>query len=116
MGLTILEALQDKFPNGAMKRNVTLKCVYDLIKKHQAEIEEARDRGYSWKQIDVACREAWEKNGTLPKNITWWRTATMVESCYRAVKNGTTAGEAYPAKKLTKKEKPLSLKVTVEKR
>ena len=112
MGLTILEALQDKFPNGAMKRNVTLKCVYDLIKKHQAEIEEARNRCYSWPQIDNACREAWQEQGVLASSIVWWKDGHLIENCYRAVKNGTTAGKKTPVKK----EKPLSLKVTVEKR
>ncbi len=113
MGLTILEALQDKIPNGAINRDSTLKSVYDLCRRHMAEIEEARDRGYSWVQIEEACREAWEKNGTLSKAIKWWRTGHMVESCYRAVKYGTKAGEANPAKK---KEKPLSLDVTITKR
>ncbi len=113
MGMTILEALQGKFPTGGRKRNVSLRSVYDLIRRHQVEIEEARNRGYSWIQIEDACREAWEVNGVLPKAIKWWRTGHMVESCYRAVKHGTKAGEPIHTKK---KVKPLSLKVTVEKR
>ena len=117
MSLTILEALQGKFPNGALNRNSTLKCVYDLCRKHMAEIEEARNRGYSWTQIDVACREAWEQNGVLSKAIKWWRTGHMVESCYRAVKNGTTVNESLSKTNPTKKKtKPLTLNVTVEKR
>ena len=113
MGLTILEALQDKRPRGksVLIKNPTLRAVYDLIRKHMAEIEEARERGYSWTQIDKACREAWEQNGKLPQEITWWRCDTMVETCYRAVQNGTTHKG-----KTKSKEKPLSLKVTVEKR
>ena len=113
MGLTILERLKDEEPRGKslVIKNPTLNAIYDLCRKHQAEIEEARERGYSWTQIDAVCREVWEKNGTLPKNITWWRSDTMVESCYRAVKKGTTAN-ASPKKR----EKPLSLEVTVTKR
>lgn len=119
MGMTILEALQNKKPCGrkALVNNESLKVIYDLCRKHQAEIEEAFSRGYSWKQIDEACRKSWQEYSTAASGITWWRTGHMVESCYRAVKHGTTAGEPIHAKKPAKKKaKPLSLKVTVEKR
>ena len=114
MSLTILEALQDKQPQGRnfFVKNESLKVIYDLVQKHMAEIEEARNRSYSWPQIDNACREAWQEQGALASSIVWWKDRHLIESCYRAVKNGTTAGKKTPAKK----EKPLSLKVTVEKR
>ncbi len=50
MGMTILEALQDKEPQGKnfVVKNESLKVIYDLCRKHMAEIEEARARGYSW--------------------------------------------------------------------
>ena len=32
MGITILEALQEKFPSGAMKRNITLKLYMTLLR------------------------------------------------------------------------------------
>ena len=112
MGLTILEALHDKTLQGKHKRNETLRLVYNLVRKHMAEIDEARSRGYSWKQINDACREAWEESEKLPENLIWWKSKMMIADCYRAVKKSTTVGRNKPAKK----EKPLSLKVTVEKR
>ena len=73
MGLTILEALQDKQPQGRnfFVKNESLKVIYDLVQKHMAEIEEARNRSYSWPQIDNACRKAWQEQGALASSIVW---------------------------------------------
>ncbi len=111
MGLTILEALQGKAPQGEnfVVKNESLKVIYDLCRKHMAEIEEARNRGYSWAQIDDACRESWQEQNSVAAGIVWWKTKNFIESCYKAVKNGTTA-------RTKKKTKPLSLEVTVTKR
>ncbi len=108
MAITILEQLQLEVPHGKRSKNGSLGVIYDLVRKHQAEIEEARDRGYSWKQIDMACYEAWKSSGKLPTDFVWWRSKLMIADCYRAMKNGTTAGKG--------KKKPLSLEVTVTKR
>ena len=113
MGLMILEVLQGKEPNGknSFTKNESLKVIYDLCRKHQGEIEEARERGYSWTQIDDACREAWQEQSNLAEGIVWWKGRHFIESCYKVVKNGTTAKS-----KAKKKAKPLTLNVTVEKR
>lgn len=113
MGMTILEALQDKKPCGRrmLVNNESLKVIYDLCRKHQAEIEEAYSRGYSWRQIDEACRESWQEYSKLASSITWWKSGLLVAECYRAIKKGTTVGS-----KPKKKGKPLSLEVTVTKR
>ena len=113
MAITILERLQEVEPRGKkmFSQNASLKVIYDLVRKHMAEIEEARDRGYSWPQVDKACRESWQKYGDVAADIVWWKTPTLIADCYRAVKRGTTTRN-----KPTKKAKPLSLKVTVEKR
>ncbi|MBQ7215784.1 MAG: hypothetical protein IJS39_07340 [Synergistaceae bacterium] len=115
MGMTILEALQNKKPceRKALVNNESLKVIYDLCRKHQAEIEEAFSRGYSWKQIDKACRKSWQEYSTAASGITWWKSGLLVADCYRAMKKGATVGKIKPTKE---KAKPLSLKVTVEKR
>ena len=110
MGLTILESLSDKTPCGFHAQNRSLDVMYELIRSHEAEIEEARERGYSWKQIDEACRESWQEHSDKAAGITWWKGGLMIESCYRAVKHGITVGKA------SKKKAPLSLEVTVTKR
>ena len=109
MGVTILERLHEVKPNGRalFAKNESLRVVYDLVRKHMGEIEEARSRGYSWRQIDGACRETWQADGKLA-NIVWWKLSLMVEDCYRAVKNGTTVVKKH-------KTAPLSLMVTVTK-
>ena len=119
MGLTILEALHGKEPrsNRFAAKNESLKVMYDLVRKHMAEIEEARNRGYSWTQIDDACRESWQEQNSFAVSIVWWKSNHFIESLYRAIKNGTTVGAPNPTNKSAKrKTKPLSLKVTVEKR
>ena len=113
MGVTILERLQGKTPRGSKTfiNNPSLKVIYDLVRKHMAEIEEARSRGYSWTQVDTACRESWQEYGDLASSIVWWKDGKLIESCYRAVKKGTSVRNAPK-----KKAKPLSLDVTITKR
>lgn len=113
MAVTILERLQGVKPNGGKfwVKNESLQVMYDLVRKHMAEIDEARSRGYSWTQIDEACREAWQEYGKSASEIVWWKDGHLVESCYRAVKKNTTAGKSAKTKTA-----PLSLEVTVTKR
>ena len=106
MGLTILENLADKKPCGRHTKNESLSLMYELVSSHRGEIEEALERGYSWKQIDEACRVSWQEQSDKACDIYWWIGGHMVENCYRALKNGVTA----------RKKKPLSLEVTVTKR
>ena len=61
MGLTILENLADKKPCGRHTKNESLSLMYELVSSHRGEIEEALERGYSWKQIDEACRVSWQE-------------------------------------------------------
>lgn len=110
MAVTILERLQGLPPRGCSAKNPRLKVIYDLIRRHMAEIEEARSRGYSWGQIDEACRQSWQEDGKAASGIVWWKDGHLIESCYRAIKNGSSAGHS------TKKKAPLSLEVTVTKR
>ena len=109
MGLTIIERLQNVTPRGNNAKNIRLKVIYDLIRRHMAEIEEARARGYSWPQIDDACRMAWQEDSQAASGIVWWKDGHLIESCYRAVKKGQSGLKA-------KKKAPLSLNVTVTKR
>ena len=113
MGLTILESLQDKKPCGRRFRvkNESLKVIYDLVRKHMAEIEEAISRGYSWKQIDAACRESWQEQSDKAKGIYWWESAHLIADCYHAVKRKGTVH-----KKAKEKKTPLSFEVQVTKR
>lgn len=111
MGLTILEKLASQKPCGMQVKNKSLAVMYDLVKKHQAEIEEALSRGYSWKQINEACRESWQEESDKAAGISWWIRSNLAESCYRAVQNGRVAGKSN-----ARKEKPLSLEVTLTKR
>lgn len=112
MAITILELLQDQTPcgNKIKIRNESLKAIYSLITRHMAEIEEARERGYSWKQIDEACREAWQDSGDSAKGIFWW-SGGLIESCYRTLKRHSALKQKEKGKK-----KPLSLEVTVTER
>ena len=94
MSMTILESLAGKEPRGARYRNknASLNVIYRLVRKHMAEIEEAIARGYSWKQIDTACRESWQVESDKASGIVWWKSGDLIEKCYRAVKTGRTAG------------------------
>lgn len=89
MAVTILEALSTEKPcgNRVHAQNETLRAIYGLIEHHMAEIDEARDRGYSWRQIDEVCRKLWENEESC-KGLVWWRGKDLIASCYRAVKKG----------------------------
>lgn len=89
MAVTILEALSTEKPcgNKIYVQNATLRAIYGLIEHHMAEIDEARNRGYSWKQIDTVCRELW-KNEEECKGLVWWKSKDLIASCYRAIKKG----------------------------
>lgn len=110
MALTILEALSKEKPCGGKLRvyNESLEPMYSFVKRHMAEIEEARTRGYSWKQIDAACRNLWsrEEAGT---DIVWWKNQHMIASCYKAVKRQTTTKRAKP-----QSNPPMSRKYNIE--
>ena len=95
MSKTILESLAGKKPCSSRiyVKNASLSVIYDLVRTHMAEIEEAIARGYSWKQIDEACRESWQIANNKAAGIVWWRSGDMIQSCYKAVKHGTTAGK-----------------------
>ena len=87
MAVTILEALSAEKPSGIHAKNKSLGAVFELIRHHMAEIEEARSRGYSWKQIDGVCRELW-KSDTKCSQIVWWKSSNLIRDCYSAVKTG----------------------------
>ncbi len=109
MALTILEALSTEKPNGNPVRNKSLEVVFALIRHHLEEIEEARTRGYSWKQIDGVCRELW-KADAKSSQITWWKTGHLIRDCYRALKTGTLLHTKRPDRKSVK----YSVEVTEE--
>ena len=109
MALTILEVLQDQTPKGTRAKNESLRDICALITKHMGEIEEARERGFSWKQIGEACRQSWTDGGKIGANFYWWSDNLVIESCYQAIKRNC-------AVKKKGKKKPLSLEVTVTER
>ena len=62
-----------------------------LVTRHMAEIEEARERGYSWTQIYREAKAMWQESGE-------WREGWVVaniEARYRKIKkkNDTTRKE-----------------------
>ena len=109
MAVTILEALSAEKPNGSHAKNKSLEVVFALIRHHMGEIEEARSRGYSWKQIDAVCRELWKADAKCSQ-IVWWETGHLIRDCYSAVKTGTSLHD----KKSSKKSVKYSVEVTEE--
>lgn len=93
MALTILELLSQEKPQGGYVKNVSLEPICKFIQRHMAEIEEARARNYSWRQIDAVCRKLWD-NDTDTMPIVWWKTPHMIRDCYYAVKKGCTVKKA----------------------
>ena len=109
MAVTILEALSTEKPSGSHVKNKSLKAVFALIQHHMAEIEEARSRGYSWKQIDGVCRELWKADAKCSQ-IIWWKDGHMIESCYHAVRTGSSVHGKRKAE-----QEPLKFSVEVTK-
>lgn len=59
--MSILDRLADVTP----RHSGQPRGLARLILRDQAEIEEARKRGYSWTQIGRAARSAWAANGEV---------------------------------------------------
>lgn len=95
MAMTLLERLASETPCGGKIhiKNETLAPIRRLIHKHMAEIEEAQARGYSWTQIEEACRELWQSDKEASK-IVWWKNKALVCSCYHALKSGYPLGKS----------------------
>lgn len=87
MAKTILEALIEEQPKGFSARNESLDIAYALVNLHMDEIEEARQHGYSWMQIEDACKELWKTNPKSSK-IIWSKTKMLIMRCYQAIKKG----------------------------
>ena len=87
MATTIFEALSCEQPCGIKSKNESLKVIYMLVKLHMNEIEEARECGYSWTQIENVCKKLWKSN-TKGSKIIWRKNGDLVRSCYKAVKDG----------------------------
>ena len=65
MELSILERLSEEEPRGRryIRHNRDLGGIREWLKSHSSEIDEARSRGYSWKQITRACVKKWVTSG-----------------------------------------------------
>ncbi len=87
MAKTILEALIEEQPNGLTARSESLNIVHALVKLHMDEIEEAREHGYSWTQIETACKELWKLDSKGSK-IIWPKDNDLIRRCYQAIKEG----------------------------
>ena len=91
----ILEQLLEDEPRGLKYRgkNKSLKVIYRLVQKHLAEIEEAFARGYTWEQIDEACRRTWQEASKAALGIKWWPNGKLIEYGYRVVKKAQAIGK-----------------------
>lgn len=84
----ILEKLLGEKPKGLKHRskNKSLRVIFRLVQKHMAEIEEAFSRGYTWEQIDEACRQEWQEESHAASVIKWWQSKGLIEYGYHVVK------------------------------
>ena len=91
----ILEKLLGKDPKGLKYRcrNKSLRVIYRLVQKHLAEIEEAFARGYTWEQIDEACRISWQKESKAALGIKWWPSGKLIEHGHKVVKKAQAIGK-----------------------
>ena len=89
MAISIVEALSEESPRGIKVQNESLEVIYVLVKLHMEEIEEAREHGYSWTQIENVCKKLWKSNAKCSK-IIWRKHNDLVRSCYQAIKKGHT--------------------------
>lgn len=113
MATTILEALIEEAPRGLAVKNESLDIVYALVNLHMDEIEEARQHGYSWIQIENACKELWKTNPKSSK-IIWPKTKILVMRCYKAIKKGRKPQYILRPREASKKSasKKYSIEVT----
>ena len=107
MATTILEALKGKQPKGLAARNESLDIVCTLVNLHMDEIEEAREHGYSWRQIEEVCKKQWETNAKCTK-IIWSESHSLIMRCFQALKEGRKPhhilGRPEASKKTTSKK------------
>ena len=109
MATTILEALIEEEPRGIAARNESLDVVYALVNLHMDEIEEAREHGYSWRQIEEVCKKQWETNAKCTK-IIWSESHSLIMRCYQALKEGRKLQCSFMPKKNNTKTRSTTLK------
>lgn len=112
--MMILDRLSEEQPRGAKYwcQNKSLQPMYRFVKRHMTEIEEAREHGYSWAQIEEVCRELWESSKDA-KKIVWWKKTHLIENCYYALKKGMTTTHNR-AKNKSKTTREYRIQVTAE--
>jgi hypothetical protein len=57
--------------------------MYKFVREHLSEIEAAYEEGYSWEQIDEACREVWKSDSKRSPLLSWWTKSNLTEYSYR---------------------------------
>ena len=87
MELSILERLSEEEPRGRryIRHNRDLGGIREWLKSHSSEIDEARSRGYSWKQITGACVKKWTMGGQFV-GVYMRQEEDLIRDCYYEVK------------------------------
>ena len=93
MKKSVLGELDGVMPYFGRTRNVSLEVLYLLVKEHMEELEEARELGYSWRQINTACFRAWSEDDGPASGIWWWSDGLLIKHCYHHVKKSSAAGQ-----------------------
>ena len=90
MELSILERLSEEEPRGRryIRHNRDLGGIREWLKNHSSEIDEARSRGYSWKQITRACVKKWVTSGQFA-GVYLRQDEDLLQDCYYEVKKET---------------------------
>ena len=76
----LLERLATETPRH--QQTIRNDALGQLIIRHMAEIEDARERGYSWPQICRTAKAMWMETGEWGE---WW-AASAIETRYRRLK------------------------------
>lgn len=98
MELSLLERLSQEVPEGRRNSREVMEAVREWVRMHESEIVEARNRGYSWRQIGEKTAEMWKTAGKFP-SVYMHKDNSLIGDSLKDIKKGTKSQHAKGSQK-----------------
>ena len=80
--LALLDKLAQIEPATIQRASVRNPELFEIVKKHFDEISQAKQKGYSWRQITETAVKAWQETGEW-KNDAYWDESFIYNYYYK---------------------------------
>ena len=73
--------------NEMLNSRSRMDAIREWVKAHEYEIRSAKLRGYTWKEITIACIKVWNQTGEF-RGVYIRKAENLIQECYYDVKHG----------------------------